>query len=115
MTSGQPGELDEQRYPATFHTATIIDRHGLHVILCHAHYPLLAFVSGRRDWYTTEFVDPPVWPGGYVAAGFTTLSAAVLLSPLGDVDTSLLSAEEWRQIRHWQPPTVGAALFNKWD
>jgi hypothetical protein len=115
LAQGQAGELDEQQYPATFHTATILHRHGQYVMLCHAHYPLLAFVSGVRDSYTTEFIDPPGLAGKYVRLGFTTLPADVLLSPLADVDTSAITAEEWRQIRYWRPPTVGAALFNRWD
>lgn len=84
-------------------------------MLCHAHYPLLAFVCGVRDWYSTEFIDPPGLADQYVRFGFTTLTADVLLSPLADLDTSAISNEEWRQIRYWQPPTVGAALFNRWD
>jgi hypothetical protein len=115
LTGGQPGELDEQRYPETFHTATIVRRDGQHVMLCHVHYPLLAFVSGVSDWYTTDFIDPPGLADQYVHAGFTALTAAVLLSPLAEVETSSLSADEWRQIRRWQPPTVGAVLFNRWD
>jgi hypothetical protein len=115
LAGGRAGELDEQRYPATFHTATIVHRHGQHVMLCHAHYPLLAFVSGYCDWHTVEFIDPPGLADQYVGAGFATLTASVLLSPLADVDTSAILDEEWRQIRYWQPATVGAALFNRWD
>jgi hypothetical protein len=115
LTEGRAGELDEQRYPATFHTATIVHRDGQHVMLCHVHYPFLAFVSAFSDWYATEFIDPPGLADQYVHAGFTTLAAAVLLSPLTEVETSAISADEWRQIRYWQPPTVGAALFNRWD
>ncbi|MEO3842461.1 MULTISPECIES: hypothetical protein [unclassified Streptomyces] len=43
-------------------------------------------------------------------------TAAELLSSLEDADTSALSkAAEWRQIKHWQPATPGAAIFNSWD
>lgn len=26
-----------------------------------------------------------------------------------------LSPEEWKQIRYWQPQTVGEIIFNTWD
>lgn len=111
------GALIEQCYPESFHTVTMVDRHGtvLHVALCHMHYPLIAFVTDQPRWYTTEFVDPPKWASAYSAVGFETLSADVLLSPLDAVDTSQLTAADRSQIRHWRPPTVGATLFNRWD
>jgi hypothetical protein len=43
------------------------------------------------------------------------LTAAELLSSLEDADTSALSKAEWRQIKHRQPATLGAAMFNSWD
>ena len=109
------GELVEQSYPEVYHTATMVGRDGLHIILCHMHHPLVAFVAVRRDWYTTEFIDPPAWATAYSAVGFEPLDADLLLAPFDDADTSQLSAEDWRQIRYWRPPTLGAVLFNRWD
>ncbi|WAP55775.1 hypothetical protein [Streptomyces sp. S465] len=112
---GQVEDFTEQEYPQNFHSATISDRNGAHVALFHTHYPLIAFVGDRRFWYTDEFQEPPTWATVLREAGFVVLSAAQLLSPLAESDTSALSAAEWRQIKHWRPETLGATLFNLWD
>ncbi|WP_063754369.1 hypothetical protein [Streptomyces sp. NRRL S-1813] len=87
----------------------------MHIALFHAHYPLIAFVGGRRYWYTGQFQEPPAWAGVLADVGFVVLSAARLLSPLVESDTSALSAAERRQIERWRPETLGATLFNSWD
>ncbi|MCX3291812.1 hypothetical protein OR263_34755 [Streptomyces sp. NEAU-H22] len=56
---GHVGEIEEQTYPGTFHTATVIEGTGECVILCHAYHPWIAFAQERRDWYTEEFLAPP--------------------------------------------------------
>ncbi|MED7931467.1 hypothetical protein SMD20_45115 [Nonomuraea sp. LP-02] len=88
---------------------------GAHVALFHAHYPLIAFVDDRHYWYTDEFQDPPTWAGALNDCGFTVLSRSLLKSPLTEVDTTALSAGERREIKYWQPETLGATLFNAWD
>lgn len=112
---GRTGEFAERQYPQNFHTATINDLDGRHVVLFHAHQPLTAFVTGRQYWYTDEFREAPAWAGTLAELGFVVLSAAQLHSPLMDADTSALSAAEWQQIRRWRPGSLGAALFNSWD
>ncbi|RSS50372.1 hypothetical protein EF912_21895 [Streptomyces sp. WAC07061] len=112
---GQVEDFTEQEYPQNFHSATISDRDGEHIALFHAHYPLIAFVGDRRYWYTDEFREPPPWVTALTNVGFVVLSAAQLLSPLTESDTSALSATECRQIKHWRPATLGATLFNSWD
>ncbi|WP_412079628.1 hypothetical protein ACLF6K_39610 (plasmid) [Streptomyces xanthophaeus] len=112
---GKVGDFTEQRDPQNFHSATINDRDGTHLALFHAHYALIAFVDGRRDEYTDEFLAPPAWAATLTDFGFTTLDAPLLRSPLSGADTSALSDLERKQIRYWQPETVGAVLFNSWD
>ncbi|MER6228264.1 MULTISPECIES: hypothetical protein [Streptomyces] len=112
---GQVEDFTEQEYPQNFHSATISDRDGTRIALFHAHYPLIAFVEDRRYWYTDEFQEPPTWATALTDVGFVVFSAAQLLSPLTESDTPALSATEWRQIEHWRPETLGAALFNSWD
>ncbi|WMD06330.1 hypothetical protein [Streptomyces sp. FXY-T5] len=56
---GHVGEIEEQTYPGTFHTATVIEGTGECVIPCHAYHPWIAFAQERRDWYTEEFLAPP--------------------------------------------------------
>lgn len=112
---GRLGEFAGRGYPENFHRATIADRGGVHEMLFHAHQPLIAFVTVRRHWYTDEFRDPPRWGAAFGDAGFVVLSAAQLLSPLGEWDTSVLSPAETSQIEHWQPANLGATLFNAWD
>lgn len=112
---GRVEDFVEQEYPQNFHSATISDRDGPHVALFHAHYPLIAFVRDRQYWYTDEFQAPPAWAPALTDFGFAVLGAMQLLSPLAESDISALSAAEWRQIKHWRPATLGAALFNSWD
>ncbi|MCC2274912.1 hypothetical protein LKL35_05605 [Streptomyces sp. ET3-23] len=107
--------LAERQYPQNFHTGTINDRDGTHVALFHAHYPLIAFVGDRRHCYTDEFQDPPTWAVTLNDFGFAVLTASLLLLPPERAEATALSAVEWKQIKRWQPETLGAMLFNSWD
>ncbi|MBM9504063.1 hypothetical protein [Actinacidiphila acididurans] len=112
---GKVGECEKQRYPRTFHTATVIDDTGEHIILCHAYHPWIAFAQERRDWYTEEFLAPPQWAGAFAHLGFLVLSRAQLTTPLSDLDTSVLTPSEWREVRRHGITTLGGVLFNAWD
>ncbi|MFD5913103.1 hypothetical protein ACFWHL_30755 [Streptomyces massasporeus] len=109
------GQVEEQAYPRTFHSATIITGAGEHVVLCHAHHPWIAFTDELRNWYTYEFLTPPPWAQAFADLGFTVLDRARLTTPLADVDTSVLTQGEWRQVRLYGVTTLGAVLFNSWD
>jgi len=112
---GHVGEIEEQAYPRTFHTASVIRSAAHSIVLCHAHHPWIAFAQERRDWYTDEFLAPPPWAHSFAAAGFVVLTSEQLATPLSDVDTSALSQTEWRQVRYYDITTLGGVLFNAWD
>ncbi|MGW2146084.1 hypothetical protein ACWCOT_17390 [Nonomuraea bangladeshensis] len=112
---GQVGDFAEREYPQSFHSATINDRDGAHLALFQAQVPLVAFVSDRRWAYSDEFLDPPAWAVALSPFGFTVLGTSLLMSPLTKVDTTALSAAEWREIEYWKPKTLGELLFNAWD
>ncbi|MFB6618871.1 hypothetical protein ACIGFK_29450 [Streptomyces sp. NPDC085524] len=114
---GRPGDFAERVYPYNFHSATVVDGDGgQHVVLFHAHQPLVAFVAERRYGYADEFLEPPAWAVAALGdAGFVVLSAAQLLSSAGEWDASVLSPSEHKQISYWEPETLGAMLFNAWD
>ncbi|MEU2389635.1 hypothetical protein [Streptomyces sp. NPDC007369] len=121
---GQVGEVEEQAYPRTFHTASVVVQgtagraeRAEHVVLCHAHLPWVAFVRERRDWYADPdgFLAAPPWAGAFAAAGLAVLTGGQLALPLDGVDTSALSRDEWRQVRHHRVTTLGGLLFNAWD
>ncbi|WP_454314913.1 hypothetical protein [Streptomyces phaeoluteigriseus] len=112
---GHVGEMEEQACPRTFHTASVIHDAGHSIVLCHAHHPWIAFARERRDWYTDEFLDPPQWSQPFAAVGFLLLTGEQLATPLSEVDTSKLSAAEWRQVRSYGTSTLGGVLFNSWD
>ncbi|WP_053673957.1 hypothetical protein [Streptomyces sp. NRRL B-1140] len=112
---GRVGEMEEQAYPRSFHTATVVEAAGERAVLCHAHHPWIAFAGERRDWYTDEFRSPPPWAGAFADLGFTVLDRAQLTLPLPDVDTSVLTRDEWRQVRLHGLTTLGGVLFNAWD
>ncbi|MDX3496807.1 hypothetical protein ACKI1I_23385 [Streptomyces turgidiscabies] len=115
VVEGQVGEFEGQEYPLTFHTASIVDRTGESVILCHAHHPWIAFAQERRNWYGEEFLPSPSWASVFADAGFVVLSSERLATPLSDVDTSVLAQNEWRQVRYYGITTLGGLLFNAWD
>ncbi|MFI1506585.1 hypothetical protein [Streptomyces sp. NPDC020597] len=112
---GTVGEVEEQAYPCTFHTASVVEGAGEHIILCHAHHPWIAFARMRRNWYSEEFAAPPSWAGVLAHAGFLVLAREQLTTPLADVETSGLSRAEWRAIRLYGTTTWGGAVFNAWD
>lgn len=112
---GRVGEIEEQAYPRTFHTASVLHESGQSVVLCHVHHPWIAFARERRDWYTDEFLAPPPWSHAFPAAGFVVLTGEQLAAPLSAVDTSVLSEDEWRPVRRHRATTLGAVLFNAWD
>lgn len=112
---GHVGTVEERAYPRTFHTASIIRRDNERVVLCHAHYPWIAFAKERRDWYADGFASPPPWSDVFSASGFDVLTAEHLETPLADLDTSGFSRAEWHQIRFFRITTLGGVLFNAWD
>jgi hypothetical protein len=115
ISYGQVGAFVRQTYPRSFHAATVTGRNGTHVVLCHAHLPLVAFAADQRPGHVDEFQDHPVWSSIFADAGFTVPSAHLLNSPLSQVDTSDLCPAEWMQIRYWRATRLGEVLFNSWD
>ncbi|MCD0482322.1 hypothetical protein LO771_07825 [Streptacidiphilus sp. ASG 303] len=115
IACGRVGNFIPQTYPRTFHTATITNGHGAHVILCHAHFPLIAFVADQRYSYSDEFREAPTWSSAFTDAAFVVLSLHQLNSPLSKADTSTLAAGERQAIRHWRPTSIGQVIFNSWD
>ncbi|QDY77383.1 hypothetical protein [Streptomyces qinzhouensis] len=111
---GQVGEIEAQEYPLSFHIASVADHTGESVVLCHAHHPWIAFAQERRNWYAEEFLPPPSWAAAFAEAGFVVLSSEQLATPLSDVDTSVLTPDEWRHIRSYGITTLGGVLFNAW-
>ncbi|MEV6960746.1 hypothetical protein AB0M97_16420 [Streptomyces sp. NPDC051207] len=112
---GRVGDVEEQTYPRTFHTATVIEDTGEWVILCHAYHPWIAFAREHRAWYTEEFLTPPPWAHAFADLGFAVLDRAQLTLSLSDLDTSVLTQGEWRAIRLYGITTLGGVLFNAWD
>ncbi len=112
---GKVGEVEEQAYPRTFHTASVVGGAGESIVLCHAHHPWIAFAHTRRNWYGEEFLAPPPWAHAFTDADFVVLSSELLATPLSDVDTSVLGPGEWREVRFYSITTLGGVLFNAWD
>ncbi|MFF8386926.1 hypothetical protein [Streptomyces kanasensis] len=111
---GTVDEVEEQTYPVTFHTAVITGGGDEWIVLCHAHHPWVAFAETRRNWYTDQFVSPPAWARAFSDAGLVLLTCERLATPLSDVDTSVLTKAERRQVRCYGVDTLGGVLFNAW-
>ncbi|MEU8779298.1 hypothetical protein [Streptomyces sp. NPDC048606] len=112
--AGHVGEMEVQAYPRTFHTASVVDRTGESVVLCHVHHPWIAFAQERRNWYAEQFIHPPSWASAFTEEGFAVLNDEQLATPLSAMDTSVLTRGEWRQIRSYGITTLGGVLFNSW-
>ncbi|GAA1504547.1 hypothetical protein GCM10009730_04470 [Streptomyces albidochromogenes] len=112
---GEVGEVEERAYPRTFHTASVVERAGESVVLCHAHHPWIAFSRARRDWYGEDFMAPPQWARAFTDTGFVVLSDERLSTPLSGPDASVLTPAERRQVRYYGTTTLGGVLFNSWD
>ena len=115
LAGGTVGEVEPRAYPRTFHTASVIEEAGESIILCHAHHPWIVFVQERRSAYGEEFLAPPWWSSTFAHAGLEVLSDETLGTPLADVDTSVLTRSEWREVRLHGITTLGGVLFNAWD
>jgi hypothetical protein len=115
VAGGLVGEWVEQEYPRNYHAAQLIAHGVLHVTLCHAYLPLIAFVSEQCLCYENEFLDPPAWSWPLVESGFLLLSAEQLSTPLSEVDTAVLTDMEWREVRFWGVTQLGGVLFHSWD
>lgn len=105
----------DQKYPRNYHTASLTAGGVLHVALCHAYLPLVAFVSEQSLCYQDEFRDPPTWSWPLAVSGFVVMSAEQLSTPLSEVDTAVLTDMEWREARFWGVTRLGGVLFNAWD
>ncbi|MEU9353590.1 hypothetical protein AB0D65_22045 [Streptomyces griseoloalbus] len=112
---GNVGQLKRRAYPHTFHTATVIDGTREYVILCHAHHRWIAFAQERRGWYSEQFLAPPPWAHTFTQVGFVVLTYEQLTMPLSNVDTSVLTPGERREVRFYGITTLGGVLFNAWD
>ncbi|WP_242488952.1 hypothetical protein [Streptomyces sp. DSM 110735] len=61
------------------------------------------------------FREPPDWARAFSGAGFTVLGADLLTALLSQVNTSVLTGGEWREIRFYGIAMLGEVLFNSWD
>ncbi len=100
-----------------FHTAGIVHGDRRVAVLRHAVTSLGALARPLPVGdMSVEFVDDPELADALSPiADFRLLTRAELSLPLSTADTSDLHPAEHAQIRHWQPATVGALLFNHWD
>jgi len=113
---GRVGELTPAG-ASSFHSATITSRAEEHVVLCHAHLPVVAFtelppVPGQP---LARFVNPPPWVDAFTAFGFRYLQVEDLSLPMSKVDVAELAEAELSQIRYWRPQALSDLLFNWWD
>ena len=109
---GTVTELDTDTYPRNFYSAKLSRYDQSIFLLQNIHYPYMAVA--RRDA-----------SGGFVLAGqpewlqLWEASVRFLSPPELNQDwrglCGELSPEELKQIRYWNPQTVGEFIFNTWD
>ncbi|MFI1176712.1 hypothetical protein [Streptomyces melanogenes] len=101
----------------SFHTAVISTSSGRSIVLCHAVFPVVAFVASLPNDGAPlpDFISPPGWAAAFEVGGFRLLDVDELCMPLASADTSELAGEELEQVGYWRPNTVGELMFNWWD
>jgi len=120
------GDVTTFDYPCNFRWIAIVERSVTRYALCQMYVPVVAFTEvtptyGRPE--RDDFVDPPLWLGGFEAEGLQVLSTEELRTPLSKVDMSDLPAVERQEIDHWRKflgrdhseVVVSDVLFNFWD
>jgi len=120
------GDVTTFDYPCNFKWIAIIERSVTRYAVCQMYMPVVAFTDvtptyGRPE--RDDFVDPPVWLGGFEAEGLQVLSAEELRTPLSKVDMSELPTGERQEIDRWRKflgrdhseVVVSDVLFNFWD
>ncbi len=84
------------------------------IILCHAHHPWIAFAQERRDWYTEEFLAPPLWAHTFADLGIRGARPRTA-SPCRSRTSTRRSSPgpEWRQIRSLRHHHIGRSAVQR--
>ena len=85
------------------------------MLLLNIHHPYVAFTTPIKDVgnFNFEFRDCDVL--AVELYGYTVLSAEFLNSPVTEDAIRLLGESERRELKYWEPPTLGHVVFNFWD
>ena len=108
------------KYPLSFHWAELKHGERRFALLVHESSPFVALSSEIPDYFNLVFVDDDRFTSAaqQLNAPFRLLSAADLLQPLTEDDRAYvraLSGQHARDLKYWQPETVGDVIFNWWD
>jgi hypothetical protein len=102
--------------PTSFHTAELALASGKVFLVCHAVLPMIAGVlSPGPSFEEIRFCDTLLAGRPWDSRPFSILGMDILDMPIEMADLSLLSSAELRDVRFWEPDTVGQLLFNYWD
>lgn len=84
------------------------------IVLANAHYPLAAFAA-QSDPPLTFLDDAPLSTQFKALTEWTILSQNTASSAPSATVLGNLSKSELKEIRHWNPTSVGEIVFNVWD
>jgi hypothetical protein len=92
-------------------------RDGAIVVLLNAHFPIVAFARAReKGEMRFHFVDVPAVATLFKTFGsYEVLTSMQARKPLTPDDSLQLGRAEIKQLRYWQPRTIGEVVFSFWD
>lgn len=99
-----------------FFSATIGNDSHKSAILGNLAYPIVAFATevDERQWLHS-FIDRPDLAEVFRTRGYECPDAAELMSRVGEADLKSLRETELKDIKYWNPGTIGEIVFNYWD
>lgn len=112
VAKGEVLKWEEPLYPHNYYKVHMRLKGELYYILLNEFYPYLAFASKWED-IVIEYMDLPTLTNGFNEY-YTVLSKKQLNLPFCKQEHDL-AEEELKQVKYWQPRTIGEVMFNCWD
>lgn len=97
-----------------FHAAKLVGAKTVWT-LCNAIHPLVAFVQASPESDLLAFIESDELAQAFTSEGFNVPPVRYLEKPLEPADLNDLGRAEREQVDYWNPPTVGAVIYNWFD
>lgn len=112
VAKGEVLKWEEPLYPYNYYKVHMRLKGELYYILLNEFYPYLAFASKWED-IVIEYMDLPTLTNGFNEY-YKVLSKKQLNLQFCKQEHDL-AEEELKQVKYWQPRTIGEVMFNCWD
>lgn len=114
------GSFHWDDYPMSFHWAEVRQGERSFSLLIHEFSPFVALSAALPEYRNLLYFDDPMFveAAQRIGAPFGILPAGELMQPLSPADRLFVakcSAQHERNLKYWNPKTVGDVVFNWWD